>query len=118
MQETKSAHLKDDSDSSSRTEPQQNLMLLCQADTENSACVTQVTFRHPVDRLLDTCLYCLIEDTALDFLENRVNVVIIKCVMVSCVLKIRIYQEAAKVRQGYSFGTDDKQTVTLWDTQR
>ena len=66
MQETKSAHLKDDSDSSSRTEPQQNLMLLCQADTENSACVTQVTFRHPVDRLLDTCLYCLIEDTAFE----------------------------------------------------
>ena len=51
--------------------------------------VNQVTFLHTLDRVLDCCLYCLIEDTALDFLKNRVNAVM-KCVMVSCVPKITI----------------------------
>ena len=77
-----------------RTEPEWKL-LVAGADSGNWASVNQVTFRHPVDRSL---LYCVIGDTAFDFQENRVNVVIVQRVP-----KTRIYQEAAEVWQMLHF---------------
>ena len=58
---------------------------MSEADTGNWASAKQVTFRHPLDRILDCRIYCVIEDAALDFLENRVNV--------HCPEYVRIYQE-------------------------